>query len=164
MGEQNLSESSERSKREASFLDKLIATGLGSGFSPAAPGTAGSLMGLAIYFIPGFEKIYVIVPATVVFFFWGTYAAGKLEIYWGHDPSRVVIDEIVGMWISIVFVPKKLFLIAIAFLIFRILDIFKPFPASYFDKKNGGFAIMLDDVVCGIYTKILIQIYLYFVK
>jgi phosphatidylglycerophosphatase A len=162
--ELNLSESAEGSKRKASFLDKLIATGLGSGFSPVAPGTAGSLVGLLIYFIPGFEKIYVIVPATVGFFFWGAYSADKMEKYLGHDPSRVVIDEIVGMWISIVFIPRKLFLIAIAFLIFRTLDILKPFPANYFDKKNGGFAIMLDDAVCGIYTNILIQVYLYFVK
>ncbi|MGO9480605.1 MAG: phosphatidylglycerophosphatase A [Candidatus Kryptoniota bacterium] len=164
MEEQNLSDSARGSRGKISFLNELVATGLGSGYSPVASGTAGSLVGLLIYLIPGFEKIYIIVPMISVFLIWGAYAAGKMEKEWGHDPSRVVIDEIVGMWISIAFIPKGFVLIAIAFLIFRLLDIFKPFPANYFDKKSGGFAVMLDDVVCGIYANILIQFYLYFIK
>ncbi len=156
MEEQNLSDI------KATFLDKLVSTGLGSGLSPVAPGTAGTVVGLLIYFIPGFEKFYVIVPAILVFFVWGTYAAGRMEKVYGHDPSRVVIDEIVAMWISLVFLPKQLILAAIGFFIFRMLDIFKPYPASYFDKKNGGIYIMLDDVVCGVYTNVILQLYLHF--
>ncbi len=147
---------------KATFLDKLVSTGLGSGLSPVAPGTAGTVVGLLIYFIHGFEKFYVIVPAILVFFVWGTYAAGRMEKVYGHDPSRVVIDEIVAMWISLVFLPKQLLLAAIGFFIFRMLDIFKPYPASYFDKKNGGIYIMLDDVVCGVYTNVILQLYLHF--
>jgi len=154
--EQNLSDI------KATFLDKLVSTGLGSGLSPVAPGTAGTVVGLLIYFIHGFEKFYVIVPAILVFFVWGTYAAGRMEKVYGHDPSRVVIDEIVAMWISLVFLPKQLILAAIGFFIFRMLDIFKPYPASYFDKKNGGIYIMLDDVVCGVYTNVILQLYLHF--
>ena len=164
MEERNPSEIPRESIPKATLLDKLIATGFGSGLSPAAPGTVGSVVGLLIYFIPGFEKIYIIVPAIIVFFAWGTFAAGRMEKEYGHDPARVVIDEMVGMWVSLVFVPKRLFLIAIAFLVFRMLDIFKPFPASYFDKKSGGLYIMLDDFVCGAFTNILMQIYLYFLK
>lgn len=155
MEEQNLSDI------KATFLDKLVSTGLGSGRSPVAPGTAGTVVGLLIYFIPGFEKFYVIVPAILVFFVWGTYAADRMEKVYGHDPSRVVIDEIVAMWISLVFLPKRLILVAIGFFIFRMLDIFKPYPASYFDKKNGGIYIMLDDVVCGVYTNVILQLYLH---
>ncbi len=154
----------ESTPQKPTLLDKLITTGFGSGLSPAAPGTIGSLIGLLIYFIPGFEKIYIIVPAIVVFFAWGTYSSGKMEKEYGHDPSRVVIDEIVAMWVSLVFIPKRLFLIAIAFMIFRMLDIFKPFPANYFDKKTGGLWIMLDDFVCGVFTNIALQIYLYVLK
>lgn len=143
------------------ILNKLIATGLGSGLSPVAPGTVGSVLGLLVYLIAGFEKIYVIGPTIVIFFFWGTFAAGRMEKAYGHDPSRVVIDEIVAMWISLVFLPKRFFLMVLAFFIFRMLDILKPFPASYIDKKNGGLAIMLDDVVCGVYTNIIIHVYLY---
>lgn len=164
MGERNLSEVSQGSAGKATFLDKLITTGLGSGLSPAAPGTIGSTVGLIVYFIPGFERIYVIVPAIVLFFVWGFLAAGRMEKEYGHDPPRVVIDEIVAMWVSLVFIPKRLFLIAIAFLIFRMLDIFKPFPANYFDKKTGGLWIMLDDFVCGVFTNLLMQVYLYVFK
>ncbi|HEY9166324.1 MAG TPA: phosphatidylglycerophosphatase A [Candidatus Kryptonia bacterium] len=156
MEDQNLSE------RKATIIDKLVSTGLGSGLSPVAPGTAGSLVGILIYLIPGFEKNQIIIPATAVFFFWGAFASGKMEKVYGHDPSRVVIDEIVGMWTSFVFLPKKIVVVVAAFLLFRLLDIIKPFPASRFDKNAGGLAIMLDDLTCGIYTNLLIQIYLRF--
>lgn len=164
MEERNLSEVGQGSGGKATFLDKLITTGLGTGLSPLAPGTVGSAVGLIVYFIPGFEKIYVIIPAIVLFFVWGFLAAGRMEKQYGHDPSRVVIDEIVAMWVSLVFIPKRLLLTAIAFLIFRMLDIFKPFPANYFDKKTGGLWIMLDDFVCGVYTNLLMQVYLYVFK
>lgn len=164
MDEHSLNEVSREPGTGATFLDKLITTGLGSGLSPVAPGTVGSVVGLVVYFIPGFEKLSVILPAIAVFFIWGGFAAGRMEREYGHDPGRVVIDEIVGLWVSLAFVPKTLFLTAIAFLVFRMLDIFKPFPADYFDKKTGGFSIMLDDVVCGAFTNIVLQIYLYFLK
>ncbi|MCL5267840.1 MAG: phosphatidylglycerophosphatase A [Bacteroidetes bacterium] len=165
MEERSLSEQPpEASAGKASFLDKLISTGIGSGLSPVAPGTAGSVVGLLFYSIDGFEKFYVILPAIVVFFVWGSYTAGKMEKVYGHDPSRVVIDEIVGIWITLAFLPKRFLLVAMGFLLFRILDIFKPFPASYFDKRNGGMSIMLDDVVCGIYANVALQLYLHILK
>jgi len=147
-----------QSESRPNLLDKAISTGLGSGFSPIAPGTAGSLIGAAVYLIPGFEKYYVIVPAIILFFFWGSRAAGKMERAYGHDPSRVVIDEIVGMWISLLLLPRTLVVTALSFVVFRVLDIVKPFPANYFDRKSGGTSIMLDDVVCGIYTNVLMQL------
>jgi phosphatidylglycerophosphatase A len=160
----NLSDVPVEHIEKASFLDKLIATGLGAGLSPLAPGTIGSVIGLIVYFIPGFETSYIIIPAIVLFFFWGSSAAGRMEKEYGHDPSRVVIDEVVGMWVSLVFIPKTLFLTAITFLVFRMLDIFKPFPANYFDKKTGGIYIMLDDFVCGVFANILMQVYLHLFK
>lgn len=143
------------------FVDKLISTGLGTGLSPFAPGTVGSFLALLIYFIPGFNELYVMIPSIVIFFVWGTYSADRMEKAYGHDPSRVVIDEIVAVWISLLFLPKRLFLAIAAFFIFRILDIIKPFPANYFDKRNGGISIMMDDVVCGVYTNLLLLLYLY---
>ncbi len=166
MEEQSLNEISgvprpKAAANKVGIISKLIATGLGTGLSPVAPGTVGSFLGLLVYLITDFEKPYLIGPAIVVFFAWGAYAAGKMEKVYGHDPSRVVIDEIVGMWISLVFLPKRFFLVIVAFFVFRMLDIFKPFPASYFDRKNGGLMIMLDDAVCGVYTNIIIHAYLY---
>lgn len=143
------------------FVDKLISTGLGTGLSPFAPGTVGSVLALLIYFIPGFNELYVIIPAIVIFFVWGSYSADKMERTYGHDPSRVVIDEIVAVWISLLFLPKRLFLAIAAFFIFRILDIVKPFPANYFDKRTGGISIMMDDVICGVYTNLILLLYLY---
>ncbi len=159
--------SSERNESGASrgspnFVDKLISTGLGTGLSPFAPGTVGSILALFIYFIPGFHYLYVMIPSIVIFFIWGTYSADRMEGAYGHDPSRVVIDEIVAVWISLLFLPQRLFLAVAAFFLFRILDILKPFPANYFDRRNGGISIMMDDVVCGVYTNLILQLYLYF--
>ena len=155
------SASAEGVSKGPSLLDKILATGLGSGLSPAAPGTAGSVVGLIIYFIPGFEKLYIILPAILIFLVWGTFSADKMEKLYGHDPSRVVIDEIVAVWISLTFLPKRLILVALGFFLFRMLDIFKPFPASYFDRRSGGISIMMDDVVCGIYTNLALHLYMY---
>jgi phosphatidylglycerophosphatase A len=146
------------------LLDKIIATGLGTGLSPFAPGTVGSLLAFLIYFIPGFHETFIMLPAILIFFAWGTLAADRMEKAYGHDPSRVVIDEIVALWISLLFLPHRLLLALMAFVIFRVLDIFKPFPANYFDRRDRGISIMMDDVVCGVYTNIILQLYLFFGK
>lgn len=139
-------------------LIKIFASALYSGYSPVAPGTAGSLVGLFIYFIPRFESNYVLLPACMLVFLIGAFAAGKMEIAYGHDPSAVTIDEVLGMWVSLLFLPKS-FLVAVgAFFVFRLLDVVKPWPARFFDRKHGGWNIMLDDVVAGIYTNLVLQL------
>ena len=82
----------------------------------------------------------------------------------GHDPSVVTIDEFVGMWLSVLFLPSTYLTFILAFFLFRILDIIKPWPARVFDRMNGGWGIMLDDVVAGIYTNIILQIVVLFLK
>lgn len=81
-----------------------------------------------------------------------------MEIYAGEDPACVVIDEIVGMWITLIFIPKTLLLAACGFLLFRVFDIIKPQPASYVERYRYGTGIMLDDVVAALYSNILLQI------
>ena len=81
-----------------------------------------------------------------------------MEQRYGHDPAEVTIDEVVGMWISLFLLPKKIFIVIAAFFVFRFFDIIKPFPARKFDKMHGGFGIMMDDVIAGIYTNIILQI------
>jgi phosphatidylglycerophosphatase A len=144
------------------FVVKLFASGLMSGYAPFASGTFGSLLGLALYFIPGFEHWAIIIPACIVLFLLGIPASRSMEQYYGHDPSENTIDEILGMWISLLFLPKSLFVAAWAFLFFRFFDIVKPYPAQKFDASQGGFGIMMDDVIAGIYTNILIHILLLF--
>jgi phosphatidylglycerophosphatase A len=143
---------------EPSFLVKAFASGLFSGYSPVASGTAGSLVGLAIYFIPGFEQPYYIMSASVVVFLVGIKAADIMELRYGHDPAEVTIDEVLGMWFSLFLLPKSVLVAASGFFVFRILDILKPFPAKKFDEAKGGFGIMMDDIVVAFYTNLILQV------
>jgi phosphatidylglycerophosphatase A len=140
------------------FFTKAFASGLFSGYSPVASGTVGSAVGLAFYFIPGFEQVYVILPLCVLVYFMGVKTADAMEKVYGQDPSEVTIDEVLGMWVSLLFLPKKILIAVIAFFVFRILDIVKPYPARRFDNTPGGSGVMLDDVVSGIYTNLLVQL------
>lgn len=149
--------------RSVPFWAKFFGSGFFSGFSPFAPGTAGSAIALSMYwFIPGFELWYVLTIMIALFFIVGVFAARMLERALGHDPSVVVIDEIVGMWITLIAVPKGLLLVGVAFLTFRIFDIIKPPPARQFDRLSGGLGIMMDDVVAGIYANLVVRMIIYF--
>jgi phosphatidylglycerophosphatase A len=143
------------------FVSRLIATGLFSGYSPIVPGTAGSLVGLAFYFIPGMELSLTLAIVTVITFVIGTITAAQLERQLGEDPSVVVIDEIVGMWISLIAFPKTIWIILLAFFFFRIYDIIKPPPARHLEHYKHGLGIMLDDVAAGIYANITVRILLF---
>jgi phosphatidylglycerophosphatase A len=143
---------------EPSFFVKAFASGLFSGYSPIASGTVGSLVGLAIYFIPGFEQPYFIMSASVLVFLAGIKASDIMEMRYGHDPAEVTIDEVLGMWFSLLLLPKSIVIASVGFFVFRILDIVKPFPAKKFDRIKGGFGIMMDDVVVAFYTNLLLQI------
>ncbi|HTY38633.1 MAG TPA: phosphatidylglycerophosphatase A [Bacteroidota bacterium] len=146
------------SKPKVGFLTKAFASGLFSGFSPVASGTVGSAVGLLFYAIPGFERWYVILPASLVVLVLGIKASDEMEKVYGHDPGEVTIDEVLGMWISLCFLPKTILIAVLAFFIFRILDIVKPYPARRFDNLHGGAGVMLDDVVSAIYTNLLLQL------
>lgn len=140
------------------LFTKAFASALFSGYSPIASGTVGSAVGLAFYFIPGFEKAYIILPLCVLVYFVGVRTAEAMEKVYGQDPGEVTIDEVLGMWVSLLFLPKTILVAAIAFFVFRILDIVKPFPARRFDNTPGGSGVMLDDVVSGIYTNLFMQL------
>lgn len=140
------------------FVARIFATGLFTGYSPIAPGTAGSALGLAIYLISGVGDTHFFIPLIIINFIIGVITSSILEKSLGNDPSVVVIDEIVGMWISLLFLPSNLVIIISAFLLFRIFDIVKPFPCRRAEKLKLGWGIMLDDVVAGIYANLLLQI------
>lgn len=157
----NNSESDKKSK-EIPFLHLFFATGFYSGYSPFAPGTAGSLVGILIYMIPGVEKFFILIPISILFFIIGVITSSHLERKLGDDPSIVVIDEIVGMWVSLFFLPKQLAVYIGAFLLFRFFDIVKPPPARRAERLKGGWGIMLDDVFAGVYANIVLQVILLF--
>ncbi|WP_294470315.1 phosphatidylglycerophosphatase A [uncultured Bacteroides sp.] len=146
------------------FLPVFIGTGFGSGFSPFAPGTAGALLAsiiwIALYFLLPFSALlWTTAALVIVSTFAGIWAADKLEPYWGEDPSRVVVDEMVGVWIPLLVVPddEKLFwYVAGAFCLFRIFDIAKPLGIRRMESLKGGVGVMMDDVLAGVYSLVLL--------
>jgi phosphatidylglycerophosphatase A len=141
----------------------LIATGLGLGYSPLAPGTAGSLLGLLLMYLMFPLSVWLIVLTISILFILGVYTGTVLEKDHGPDPSLVVIDEIVGMMISLILVPRIWWIYGSAFLLFRIFDIIKPPPINASQKLKGGWGIMIDDVLAGLYTLIIIHLILNFI-
>ena len=145
---------------EPSLPIKLFASGLYTGYVPAASGTLGSAIAVAFYFIPGFESPFILGFVLLLVFGLGIKASSIMEKRYGHDPAEVTIDEVVGMWITLFFLPKTILVVLAAFFVFRFFDIVKPFPARELDKMHGGFGIMMEDVVAGIYANITMQIFL----
>jgi phosphatidylglycerophosphatase A len=136
----------------------LLATWFGSGLLPKAPGTWGSLAALPFAIvIVAFGGTWGLLAATVVATLVGVWAAGVYAARSGrHDPQAVVIDEVAGQWLALVPVADDLRLYAVAFLAFRFFDIVKVWPAGRIDRElKGGWGIMLDDIVAGLYAAAL---------
>ena len=143
----------------------FIATGCYSGYLPKAPGTWGSLVGLLLFFLLHNLSLEIYLAVIAGIFVIGTFAAGEAEKIMDHqDPGLVVIDEIVGMLITMIAVPATPLAMVLGFILFRIFDILKPFPVNFFDQRfHGGLGIMLDDVMAGIYSLIILQVLFRFV-
>jgi len=143
----------------------LLATGCYSGYLPKAPGTWGSLVGLLLFYLLHTLSLPVYLAVVAGLLVVGSFAAGEAEkILDNRDPGVVVIDEIVGMLITMIAVPATAVNMILGFILFRIFDIVKPFPVNFFDQRfHGGLGIMLDDVVAGIYSLIILQLFLYLV-
>lgn len=152
------------------FIWKTFATGFGSGYSPVAPGTAGAIVACAILYISEifFPELFLskttfffpLLILTLIFLVIGILAANALEKEWGHDASKIVIDEMVGVWIAMLFIPYSLLNLFLAFLFFRIFDIWKPLGIRKMEQFKGGWGVMFDDVLAGIYANILLQLIL----
>jgi len=146
------------------MLAKIIATFFGSGLAPKAPGTFGSLAALIIGVALEYYRGTIILAASaaicLIIGTWATHVYIKATNQ--EDPKEVVIDEVVGMWLTLLIFPNTYAGIAIAFISFRFFDIIKPWPVSYFDKKvKNAFGVMMDDVVAGLYPAIIIYIIMF---
>ena len=146
-------------------LIMFIATGCYSGYLPKAPGTWGSLVGLVQYSLLHTLSLPVYLAVVAGLFVVGSFVAGEAEkILDNRDPGVVVIDEIVGILIAMIAVPLTPLTMVLGFVLFRIFDILKPFPVNFFDQRfHGGLGIMLDDVIAGIYSLIILQLLVHFV-
>ncbi len=135
-----------------------------TGHAPFASGTVGSAAALALYWVlPWTDNGTLLSLVALAVLFLGLPAASAMERRHGDDPSLVVVDEAVGMWIAVAFLPKIWWVALAAFFLFRLFDIVKPAPARQFDRMRGGGGIMMDDVIAGLYANIVMQIVLIFV-
>ena len=148
---------SERSRlKPASRVALLIATAFGAGYSPIAPGTAGSAVALVILWLVPFSQLGLIVFFLAVTFF-GTWAAQVVEAaVGGKDPGVIVVDEVAGMTLSVLVVPLTVPVLLAGFVLFRVFDVLKPFPANRLQALHGGVGVMIDDLVAGLYALIVL--------
>jgi phosphatidylglycerophosphatase A len=148
--------------KQVPLLHKIIATGFGAGYAPKAPGTAGAALAWLMWWALGqclppcglFAATLVLIA---VFTALGVWSSGIAEQAWGKDPSRVVVDEMVGVWIPLLAVSNgNIYLALAAFVLFRAFDIFKPLGIRKAEALRGGWGIMADDVVAGLYSLVIL--------
>jgi phosphatidylglycerophosphatase A len=149
-------------KTSINILTEIVTTFFYIGYVPVISGTFASLAGVGLYFILKADILLLILVVLLVSVL-GFLFSGRAERALGKkDPSCIVIDEVLGMLLSLVFLPYSLKMVISAFILFRVLDIFKPFPISRFQKMSGSIGIMGDDIMAGILTNIILQIALRF--
>ncbi|MEK6407718.1 MAG: phosphatidylglycerophosphatase A [Acidobacteriota bacterium] len=144
-----------------------IATGLGAGFVPVAPGTAGAAEGVAIFLavlalrLGEWPSVFVLVILNIVLFAVGVWASSRTcEITQLKDPRLIVIDEVSGQLISLTplafWAPFSIKAVVFGFLLFRLFDIFKPYPIRKLERLHGGLGVMADDALAGVYAATLL--------
>jgi phosphatidylglycerophosphatase A len=146
------------------FAGLAIATVLGVGYAPFAPGTFGSAAGLVVWrLLPASTVVQAI--AIVVIFFAGSWGGSVAERHFGRtDPGQVVIDEVMGMLITLFLNPVGWKGAVAGFLLFRIFDVIKPYPADRLEKLHGGFGVMADDGMAAIYANFGLRLGLYLLR
>ena len=140
----------------------VIATSLGAGYAPLAPGTFGSAAGLLLWFVLP-QVLWVQVVSIVVVCVAGAWSGSVAEQHFNRrDPGQVVVDEVAGMMVTLLLNPVAGFgWVIAAFLLFRAVDIFKPFPVNRLERLPGGMGIMADDVMAGVYANLVLRLSLW---
>lgn len=144
----------------------FLSLGLGSGLSSFAPGTVGTIMAVLLYIplatLSLWEYTSVLVVGSLAGVFFCDITSKALG---GHDDPAIVWDEFLGYWLTMLFAPPGWMWILIGFVLFRLFDIWKPWPINIIDRKvRGGFGIMLDDLVAGVYAFLSLQLVYYIIK
>ncbi|GAB3900383.1 phosphatidylglycerophosphatase A family protein [Spirosoma agri] len=140
-------------------MHKLLATGLGIGYIRKGGGTVASVVCCGIWYLAQGMNYPVFAPVliTLVVLMIGIWSATVVEQQWGKDSYRVVIDEIAGMSISLLFIPISTKSILIGLFLFRFFDIAKPLGIRKVEKLSGGWGVMFDDVLAGVYANLTLQ-------
>ncbi|GAB2538998.1 phosphatidylglycerophosphatase A family protein [Spirosoma aerophilum] len=146
-------------------MHKLIATGLGIGYIRKGGGTVASLVCCGIWYLaqptairPDSFAFFLPAVLTLILTGVGIWSANVVEGEWGKDSYRVVIDEVAGMCLSLLFIPVNEKSLLAGLILFRLFDIFKPLGIRKLEKIRGGWGVMLDDLLAGLYTNILLQL------
>ena len=151
-----------------SIIAQIIGTGFGAGYWPWGPGTASAVLASIIWaglsqVLPLFQLSVTMISLIVLFTILGTWATSKLTPFWGNDPSRVVIDEMVGVWIPLL-MASNWWQALTALLLFRFFDIIKPLGIRSLDQRKGAFWVMADDLLAGIYAAIVLHLIILWAK
>ncbi|MCX8073716.1 MAG: phosphatidylglycerophosphatase A [Candidatus Binatia bacterium] len=144
------------------LLIKLFASALFVGYIPVAPGTFGSLVAIPLAIAQAHLAAcatWAALAGLVLFIALSAWCAGRAEtIFGGKDSRQIVIDEVAGYLAATLFLPPTWGVLGAAFLLFRLFDVLKPFPAAWIDREvGGGWGVVLDDVVAGLYTQICLR-------
>jgi phosphatidylglycerophosphatase A len=144
----------------ATRLAVFIATVCYAGYFPIAPGTVGSAAGLLVYLLVWWTgSVAVEVGLIVAVFAVGVWAASEAERHFGRiDPGPIVIDEVVGMLITLAFIPVGLSGAVAGFVLFRVFDVIKPFPAGRLEQLHGGLGVMADDAMAAVYANLSLRL------
>ena len=152
-------------------LSKLIVTALGTGYAPKAPGTAGSIFaGFLLYAFNylllkslGDGSLIILLNSVLIIFtfFIGGYAIKKVHSVWEHDSGKIVIDEVIGVFITLVAAPLDWRYYVLGVVLFRVFDIWKPLYIRRFDNMQSDWSVMWDDVLAGIYSFIVLELIIY---
>lgn len=139
-------------------LVKLLSSFFYLGYSPIIPGTIGSLGGVALWLLVRDSQIaYIVLTLTVIIL--GFLVCGRAEDAFGEkDSGKIVIDEAAGLLVAFFLIPRNFYWLVVAFLLFRVIDILKPFPIRRLQALPGSSGVMLDDLAAGLYTNLLLQL------
>jgi len=134
-----------------------IATWGGVGYAPVASGTVASAVALVLLWLIPFTMpalAWTVAAVTAV----GLWAGGRVERVLGQkDPGIIVVDEIAGMGLAVLLLPRTIPVLLVAFILFRLFDVWKPFPARESQAFTGGLGVMIDDLIAGVYALILVM-------
>ena len=145
-------------------IHRLISTCLGIGYVPKGGGTVAAVFCCVVWYFAwrgGNEPFWLPLIITLGLFFLGVHIAGKMEGEWGKDSYRIVIDEVVGMCLTLLFVPVRWPYLMVGLLLFRFFDIAKPLYIRRMERLDGGWGVMMDDVLAGVYANLLLRLVIF---
>lgn len=138
----------------------LVATGLGVGKLPMMPGTFGSILGTLLFLILPIDSYLIRTIILMILLIAGAYSSFKIESATGKEDNQIiVIDEIAGVWLTLLLIPGGVLFTLAGLILFRLFDIWKPYPIRKFEKVKYGYGIMFDDIVAGLYAGAMIIIF-----